>query len=54
MLWLLAMIRKYKGVSPKIHHSVFVEETAQVVGDVEIQEDSSVWFQVVIRGEGAY
>ena len=51
MLWLLAMIRNYKGVSPKIHPSVFVEETAQVVGDVEIQEDSSVWFQVVIRGD---
>jgi carbonic anhydrase/acetyltransferase-like protein (isoleucine patch superfamily) len=45
------MIRKYRGVSPKIHSSVFIEETAQVIGNVAIGQDSSVWFQVVIRGD---
>jgi carbonic anhydrase/acetyltransferase-like protein (isoleucine patch superfamily) len=45
------MIRDYKGTLPKIHPSVFVDESAQVIGDVEIGEDSSVWFQVVIRGD---
>jgi len=51
MLFLREMIRDYKGILPKIHPSVFVAETAQVIGDVEIEEDSSVWFQVVIRGD---
>lgn len=51
MLFLKTMIRDYKGTLPKIHPSVFVEETAQVIGDVEIGEDSSVWFQVVVRGD---
>ena len=48
------MIRDYKGVSPKIHPSVFVDESAQVIGDVEIGEDSSVWFHVLIRGDVHY
>jgi carbonic anhydrase/acetyltransferase-like protein (isoleucine patch superfamily) len=48
------MIRGYKDILPKIHPSVFVAETAQVIGDVEIGENSSVWFQVVIRGDVHY
>ncbi len=48
------MIRDYKGVFPKIHPSVFVNESAQVIGNVEIGEDSSVWFHVLIRGDVHY
>jgi carbonic anhydrase/acetyltransferase-like protein (isoleucine patch superfamily) len=51
MWYFQAMIRDYRGVLPKIHPSVFVDESAQVIGDVEIGQDSSVWFQVVIRGD---
>ncbi len=45
------MIRAYKGTRPTIHPSVFVEASAQVIGDVEIGEGSSVWFNAVIRGD---
>ncbi len=48
------MIQDYKGVFPKIHPSVFVSESAQIVGNVEIGEDSSVWFHVSIRGDVHY
>ena len=36
---------------PRLHPSVFVAEGAQVMGDVEIGEDSSVWYNTVIRGD---
>ena len=45
------MLRPYRGVLPEIHPSVFVEESAQVIGDVKIGEGSSVWFNAVIRGD---
>jgi carbonic anhydrase/acetyltransferase-like protein (isoleucine patch superfamily) len=45
------MIHAYQGVMPKIHPTAFVEDSAQVIGDVELGEDSSVWFNVVIRGD---
>jgi carbonic anhydrase/acetyltransferase-like protein (isoleucine patch superfamily) len=48
------MIQGYKGVFPKIHPSVFVNESAQIIGNVEIGEDSSVWFHVLIRGDVHY
>ncbi len=38
-------------LKPKIHQSVFVAEGAQIWGDVEIGEGSSVWFNAVIRGD---
>jgi carbonic anhydrase/acetyltransferase-like protein (isoleucine patch superfamily) len=36
---------------PRIHETAFVEETAQIIGDVEIGAHSSVWFQCVIRAD---
>jgi carbonic anhydrase/acetyltransferase-like protein (isoleucine patch superfamily) len=48
------MILPYKGVFPKIHESVFVVESAQIIGDVEIGESSSVWFNSVVRGDVNY
>ncbi|MGE5247476.1 MAG: gamma carbonic anhydrase family protein [Verrucomicrobiota bacterium] len=41
----------YNGVSPRLHPSVFVAEGARIVGDVEIGEESSVWFNAVVRGD---
>ncbi len=48
------MILPYKGISPRIHPTVFTVETAQIIGDVEIGEDSSVWFNAVVRGDVNY
>ena len=47
------MNHAYKGIHPQIHPSVFIANNATVVGDVEIGEDSSIWFQTVIRGDVA-
>jgi carbonic anhydrase/acetyltransferase-like protein (isoleucine patch superfamily) len=38
------MIRSLKGMSPRIASSAYVEETARIIGDVEIGEESSIWF----------
>ncbi len=45
------MLRPYRGQLPRIHPSAFIDDSAQVIGDVEIGEDSSVWMCVVIRGD---
>src|SRR5215472_8757032 len=45
------MIRTHRGRLPRIPSSVFVDDSAQVIGDVEIGEESSVWMCVVIRGD---
>lgn len=48
------MIKNFKEKQPKIHESVFVAETAVVIGDVEIGRDSSVWYGTVLRGDVNY
>src|SRR5512145_1325754 len=41
----------YDGKAPRIAPSAFLAEGTVVAGDVEIGEDSSVWFGTVIRGD---
>jgi carbonic anhydrase/acetyltransferase-like protein (isoleucine patch superfamily) len=41
----------FEGKVPKIHPSAFIAPTAVVIGDVEIGEDSSIWYGVVLRGD---
>ena len=45
------MIRAYKGIRPRVARDVYVDASAQVIGDVEIGGESSVWMNVVIRGD---
>ena len=45
------MLRSYKGRLPVVHQTAYVDESAQVIGDVEIGEASSVWMNAVIRGD---
>ncbi len=45
------MILSYKGNLPKIDPSVWIAESAQVIGDVEIGPESSIWFSAVVRGD---
>jgi carbonic anhydrase/acetyltransferase-like protein (isoleucine patch superfamily) len=45
------MIFPFQGKEPQIHDSCFLAPSADIIGDVEIGENSSVWFQVVIRGD---
>jgi carbonic anhydrase/acetyltransferase-like protein (isoleucine patch superfamily) len=48
------MIIPYRGIKPRIDPSVYIAEGAQIIGDVEIGRDSSVWFNTVIRGDVHY
>jgi gamma-carbonic anhydrase len=45
------MLRAYGAFLPRVHPSAYIDESAQVIGDVEIGEESSVWMNVVIRGD---
>ena len=41
----------YKNISPQIHQTVYMAPTTQIIGDVHIGRNASVWFQTVIRGD---
>ena len=45
------MIRTFEGITPVIGASTFIDETAVVIGNVTIGEESSVWPTTVIRGD---
>ena len=45
------MIRPFRGKHPQVHPTAYVAESAEVIGDVEIGEESSVWFHAVVRGD---
>jgi gamma-carbonic anhydrase len=47
----MSKLLSYKGKFPTLHESVFVCEGAVIVGDVEIGEESSIWFNAVVRGD---
>ena len=48
------MIKPYRGMTPTIADTAFIEDTAVIVGDVVIEADSSVWFHSVVRGDVNY
>ena len=45
------MIRSYKGISPTIPDTCYVDDSAQIIGDVTLGEHSSVWMNAVLRGD---
>ncbi len=45
------MIIEYRGKRPRMHSSAFVAPTAVLIGDVEVGEESSIWFGAVLRGD---
>lgn len=45
------MIIEYEGITPNIHSSVFVAPGAMIIGDVKIGEESTIWFNCVLRGD---
>ena len=50
-MWGVAVIRAFKGNAPVVDATAYVDESAQVIGDVHIGPESSVWMNVVIRGD---
>ncbi|MCM2675369.1 gamma carbonic anhydrase [Alkalicoccobacillus plakortidis] len=45
------MIYPYQNKKPLIAESAFIADYVTITGDVEIGDESSVWFQTVIRGD---
>ena len=45
------MLRPYKGIRPRVHETAFVDDSAQVIGDVSIGDASGVWMNCVLRGD---
>ena len=45
------MIYPYKDKSPTIHPTAYIADYATITGDVTIGENTSIWFNTVIRGD---
>ncbi len=45
------MIRSYKGITPQFPETAYIDDTAQLIGDVIIGEHSSIWMNAVLRGD---
>jgi carbonic anhydrase/acetyltransferase-like protein (isoleucine patch superfamily) len=46
-----ALIIPWKGIMPRIAADAFIAPNATIIGDVEIGAQSSIWFNVVVRGD---
>lgn len=44
-------IRKFNNIQPKIGNSVFIDDSALVIGDVTLGDDVSIWPTTVLRGD---
>ena len=45
------MIKSFCGIEPQIEESVYVSESADIIGKVKIGKNSSVWYNAVVRGD---
>lgn len=48
---LMALIKSIKGNTPKIGNNCFLADNATLIGEVEIGDNCSVWFNTVVRGD---
>src|SRR4051794_34795262 len=44
-------MNRFLHAKPRIHATALVAPGADVIGDVTLEEESSVWFQTVLRGD---
>ena len=47
----MGLIKAYGGKTPQIGERVYLAETAAVIGDVVLEDDVSVWYNAVVRGD---
>ena len=45
------MLIEFKGMTPKVEKAAYIAPSATICGDVVLGQDSSIWFNAVIRGE---
>jgi carbonic anhydrase/acetyltransferase-like protein (isoleucine patch superfamily) len=41
----------FKGINPTVHESVFIADGVRIIGDVSVEQDSSIWYNAVLRGD---
>src|SRR5262249_19528949 len=41
----------FEGKSPVVHPTAFIAPTAVLIGDVTVEENASVWYNAVMRGD---
>lgn len=51
MISMKPLIKPFKDISPRIAMDAFIAENAVVIGDVEIGEQSSIWYNCTLRGD---
>lgn len=47
----MALIKEVRGFTPKFGNNVFLAENATIIGDVEMGDDCSIWYNAVLRGD---
>jgi len=47
----MALIKSVRGFTPEIGKNVYLADNATIIGDVVIGDDSSIWFNTVLRGD---
>ena len=45
------MIRSHQGHTPSVPVSCYVDDSAQLIGDVTLGENASIWMNAVLRGD---
>ena len=50
-VYVMANVRTHKGITPQFGERTWVDDSAVVIGDVQMGEDCSVWPMTVIRGD---
>lgn len=47
------MLYEFDEKKPHVHENAYIAPGAHIIGDVELQEETSVWFNAVLRGDNA-
>ena len=50
----MALIKEVKGMYPVFGTNVYLAENATVIGEVQLGDDCSIWFNAVVRGDVHY
>jgi len=45
------MLYEFNGKYPKVHSSAYIAPGTHLIGNIELQEDTSIWFNAVLRGD---
>lgn len=45
------MLYEYKGIMPSVSKGVYIADGVRIIGDVNIEQDCSIWYNAVLRGD---